>query len=49
MTTPKDQDLANMSDEELERRIMVVLKRNCDKAGRPYPAKLVAYLERQRR
>lgn len=41
------QDLVNMSDAELNRRIMVVLKKSCDKTGRPYPYKLVAYLREQ--
>lgn len=43
-----DNDLSTMSDDELNRRIMVVLKKNCDKANLPYPPKLVSFLERQR-
>jgi hypothetical protein len=37
-------DIPDMSDDELERRIMVVLKNNCDKASLPYPPKLITYL-----
>ena len=37
-------DLESLSDDELQRRIMVLLKRNCEKAGMTYPPKLVAYM-----
>lgn len=39
-------DLNALSDQELTRRIMGLLKKNCDSAGLDYPWKLVAYLGR---
>lgn len=37
-------DLESMSDDELNRRIMMLLKKTCDRAGMAYPPKLVAYI-----
>jgi hypothetical protein len=39
-------DLDKLSDEELTRCIMTVLKAKCDQTGMPYPPKLVAWLSR---
>ncbi len=38
------QDLDELSDAELRRRMMALLKKNCDKASIAYPPKLTAYL-----
>ncbi len=38
------QDLDELSDAELRRRMMALLKKNCDKAAMAYPPKLTAYL-----
>lgn len=44
-----EDDLLAMGDDELQARIMAVLKKKCDDNGFVYPPKLVAYLMRTKR